>query len=76
MTNFKVFTESFSIFTCICAKFHDLIPSLGKYCLFQKSKFATRDVIIYGNKVDYRSLDKANAELIVLILMDIRAQHS
>ena len=39
MTNFKIFTEPFSIlFTCVCAKFHDSIPLLGKYCLFQKCK--------------------------------------
>ena len=38
MTNFKVFTEPFSMFTGICAKFHDSIPLLGKYYLFQKSK--------------------------------------
>jgi hypothetical protein len=30
--------EPFSIFTYVCAKFHDLIPLLGKYCLFQKNK--------------------------------------
>ena len=36
MTNFKIFLESFFIFTCICAKFHDSIPFK---LLFQKSKF-------------------------------------
>jgi hypothetical protein len=47
MTNYRVFTETFSIFTYVCAKFHDSIPLLDKYCLFQKSKLlATRDEII------------------------------
>ena len=46
MTNFKVLIEPFSIFTYVCAKFHNSIPLLGKYCLFQKSKLLyTRDVI-------------------------------
>jgi hypothetical protein len=33
MTNYKVFTEPFSTFTYVCAKFHDSIPEplLGKY---------------------------------------------
>ena len=31
----------------ICAKFHDSIPLLGKYCLFQ---IATRDVIWKSEK--------------------------
>jgi hypothetical protein len=38
MKNFKVFTELISIFTYVCANFHDSIPLVGKYCLFQKSK--------------------------------------
>ena len=35
MTNF---TEPFSIFTHVWAKFYDSILLLGKYWLFQKSK--------------------------------------
>ncbi len=35
---YRTVTEPFSIFTYVCAKFHDSIPLLDKYCLFQKSK--------------------------------------
>ena len=43
MKNFKIFIEPFSIFMCICTKFHNSIP-----LLFQKSKLllSTRDIII------------------------------
>ena len=32
------FTEPISLFICVCAKFHNFILLLGKYCLVQKSK--------------------------------------
>ncbi len=42
-TNPEVVTEPISIFTYVCAKFHDSIPLLAKRYLFQKNKLlATR----------------------------------
>ena len=36
LTNILIFTEPLSLF--ICAKFHNFIILLSKYCLFQKTK--------------------------------------
>ena len=65
VNNLKMKTESadksFSIFTYICVKFHDSIPLLGKYCLFQKS----RDVIIRSCPKELATKGCMHAERII-----------
>ena len=50
MANFKYY-RTISIFICICAKFHDSTPLLGKInnniAYFRKVNYYTRDVIYY-----------------------------
>ena len=66
MTSFKVFTEPITIFIYVCAKFHKLIPLLGKYYLLQKVNFAIRDVMS-RMKIRYICRGSRNLQKLVAI---------